>query len=96
MTNRIIKIAQHLTEKGTVLQEQNKYLVIVPKQTNKVEIKQTVKKMYGVEVEKINIINAPKKTRLIRRGKEMTKRPNQKKAIITIKKGQKLDLENVK
>lgn len=93
---KLISIKPYITEKGTILQEGNQFVVTVPKDTNKVQIKQSVKHAYGVDVERVNIMNTPKKTRLIRRGQEMTKRPNLKKAIILVKKGQKLDLSKLK
>jgi len=93
---KLISIKPYITEKGTILQEKNQYIVVVPTETNKIQIKQNIKFSYGVDVERVNIMNTPKKTRLVNRGKTMTKRPNHKKAIILIKKGQKLDLSKVK
>lgn len=84
------------TEKSSLAREQRKYVVRVHKQANKVAIKQAVKELYGVEAAKVNILNTHGKTRLMRRGVEMTKRPPHKRAIITLKEGQSLELTNVK
>lgn len=94
--HKFTTITPHITEKSTQLEELGKYIVTVPKDATKVDIKNTIKHAYGVEVEKINTIRTTKKTRLIGRGRIMTKRPSEKKVIITIKKGQKLDLIKIK
>ena len=79
-----------LTEKSTNLSEQNKVVFKVPKKANKVNLKNNIEKIFKVNVTKINIIN--KKNRIkMTRGKKV-KVPGYKKAIITLKKGQSIDL----
>ncbi|MFZ5907715.1 MAG: 50S ribosomal protein L23 [Nitrospirota bacterium] len=78
------------TEKGSALKEkENKILVEVPKDANKIEIKRAVEEIFKVKVEKISTINVLGKMKKL--GKSLGKRPDRKKAIITLKKGEKLD-----
>jgi|TARA_B100000953_G_scaffold77559_1_gene62881 large subunit ribosomal protein L23 len=79
-----------VTEKSTNLSEQNKIIFRVPKKANKKNLKKNIEKIFKVNVTKINIIN--KKTRnKLTRGKKV-KIKGYKKAIITLKKGQNIDL----
>ena len=79
-----------VTEKTTNLSEQNKVVFKVPKKANKVNLKNNIEKIFKVNVTKINIIN--KKNRIkMTRGKKV-KVQGYKKAIITLKKGQSIDL----
>ena len=83
-------ISPVLTEKSTNLSEQNKIVFKVPYKANKKNLKKNIEKIFKVDVTKINIIN--KKTRdKITRGKKV-KMLGYKKAIITLKKGQNIDL----
>ena len=79
-----------LTEKSTNLSEQNKIIFKVPNGSNKVNLKKSIEKIFKVNVTKINIINKKTKTK-ITRGKKV-KVSGFKKAIVTIKKGQNIDL----
>ena len=79
-----------VTEKSTNLSEQNKITFKVHKDANKKNLKANIEKIFKVNVIKVNILN--KKTRLkITRGKKV-KVKGFKKAIITLKKGQNIDL----
>ena len=83
-------ISPVVTEKSTNLSEQNKIVFKVPYRANKKNLKKNLEKIFKVNVTKINIIN--KKTReKSARGKKV-KVPGYKKAIITLKKGQNIDL----
>ena len=79
-----------VTEKSTNLSEQNKIIFKVPATANKKTLKVSIEKIFKVNVTKINVIN--KKT-LVKstRGKKVKKK-GFKKAIITLKKGQSIDL----
>ena len=79
-----------ITEKATVLSEQNKTVFKVHKNANKHIIKKNIEKIFKVKVIKINIINTKQKQK-IKQGKLSTK-SGYKKAIITLKKGQSIDL----
>tara|TARA_B100000575_G_scaffold275234_1_gene259679 strand:- start:308 stop:601 length:294 start_codon:yes stop_codon:yes gene_type:complete len=79
-----------LTEKTTNLSEQNKVVFKVPASANKKNLKINIEKIFKVNVTKINIINKQNRTKLTR-GKKV-KVSGFKKAIITLKKGQSIDL----
>jgi len=83
-------ISPHITEKSTNLSEQNKIIFKVPSKANKVSLKKNIEKIFKVNVTKINIINKKSKTK-VTRGKKV-KVSGFKKAIVTIKKGQNIDL----
>ena len=79
-----------VTEKTTNLSEQNKIVFKVPNGANKKNLKTNIEKIFKVNVTKINIINKQNRTK-IARGKKV-KISGYKKAIITLKKGQSIDL----
>ena len=79
-----------LTEKSTNLSEQNKIVFKVPKDANKINLKKNIEKIFKVNVTKINIINKQNRIK-ITRGRKV-KVQGFKKAIITLKKGQSIDL----
>ena len=79
-----------VTEKSTNLSEQNKIVFKVPTKANKKNLKNNIEKIFKVSVTKINIINKQNRTKLTR-GKKI-KISGYKKAIITLKKGQSIDL----
>ena len=79
-----------VTEKSTNISEQNKIVFKVPVKVNKKIVKTSIEKIFKVNVTKVNIIN--KKNRIkTTRGKKI-KVKGYKKAIITLKKGQNIDL----
>ena len=79
-----------VTEKSTILSEQNKITFIVPNKSNKKNLKKNIEKIFKINVVKINIINKQSRKK-ITRGKKV-KIAGYKKAIITLKKGQSIDL----
>ena len=79
-----------VTEKSTNLSELNKITFKVPNGANKKNLKKNIEKIFKVSVTKINIINKKNRTKLTR-GKKV-KVSGYKKAIITLKKGQSIDL----
>ena len=83
-------ISPMVTEKSTNLSEQNKIVFKVPMSANKMNLKKNIEKIFKVNVTKINIINKQKRTKLTRGRK--VKVSGFKKAIITLKKGQSIDL----
>lgn len=86
-----ILIRPLLTEKMTALKEkENRVSFVVDKRANKIEIKKALEDAFKVKVASVNVINLlGKKKRL---GRFTGKRPDWKKAIITLKKGEKLEL----
>ena len=83
-------ISPTITEKATFLSEHNKVVFKVHKGASKNSIKRNIEKIFKVNVVKVNTINLKGKTKSAR-GKKY-KRPGYKKAIITLKKGQSIDL----
>ena len=79
-----------ITEKATGLSEQNKVVFKVHGNASKVSIKNTIEKIFKVKVIKINTIIKKPKTKIVR-GKLGIKK-GFKKAIVTLKKGQSIDL----
>ncbi len=79
-----------VTEKSTNLSEQNKIIFKVPSGANKTNLKKNIEKIFKVNVTKINIINKQNRVK-ITRGKKV-RVSGFKKAIITLKKGQSIDL----
>ena len=79
-----------VTEKSTSLSEQNKIIFKVPRKSNKKIVKKIIEKIFKVNVLKVNIINKKSRNK-ITRGRKI-KVPGYKKAIITLKKGQSIDL----
>jgi len=79
----------HISEKSTYLAEDNKYVFKVYQNANKPEIKRSVEGIYGVNVLSVNIIKIPNKKRRIGRTEGFKK--GYRKAIVTIKEGQKIE-----
>lgn len=79
-----------ITEKGTLLQEQNKYLFEVAPEANKLEIKQAVEVTFGVNVVKVNTMHVRGRERRFGRRMLPGKTPDWKKAIVTLRPGQSI------
>ena len=79
-----------VTEKSTNLSEQNKIVFKVPRAANKINLKKNIEKIFKVNVTKININNKQNR-KVVKRGKKVNVQ-GFKKAIITLKKGQSIDL----
>ena len=79
-----------VTEKSTNLSELNKIVFKVPDGANKKNLKKNIEKIFKVNVIKVNIINKQSRTKITRNKK--VKVSGYKKAIITLKKGQSIDL----
>ncbi len=80
-----------ITEKATGLQEKlNQYAFEVDPRSNKIEIKRAVEVRFNVQVTKVCTMNVPGK--LKRLGRFTGRRPNWKKAIVTLAEGEKIEL----
>lgn len=79
-----------ISEKATFLSAENKYVFEVYKDADKKQVKQAIKDIYGVKPIKVNIINVLGKER--RYGRYSGKTKNRKKAIVTLKKGQNIQV----
>lgn len=74
-----------VTEKATLLLEQNKYVFDVTIKATKPEIKAAIESLFEVEVIKVNTHRPPRKKRRV--GKFMGYKPHYKRAIVTLKEG---------
>ena len=83
-------LAPTITEKATSLSEFNKIVFKVHNGASKKSIKKNIEKTFKVNVIKINTINIKGKNKMVRNKK--TFKPGYKKAIVTLKKGQNIDL----
>ena len=83
-------ISPNVTEKSTSLSEHNKVVFKVDKGANKKNIKKSIEKIFKVNVIKINTVNIKGKTKLVRNRKAF--KSGYKKAIVTLKKGESIDL----
>ena len=79
-----------VTEKSTSLSEFNKIVFKVHERSSKSSIKKSIEKIFKVNVVKINTVKLKRETKMVRNKK--ASKPGYKKAIITLKKGQSIDL----
>jgi large subunit ribosomal protein L23 len=87
-----------VTEKMTMLQERRQYAFEVDTSANKVEIAHAVERKFNVSVESIRtlMLKGKAKSQLTRRGRFSGRTSHWKKAIVTLKEGEKIDfVENV-
>jgi large subunit ribosomal protein L23 len=78
-----------LTEKSNNLNTLKKYTLTVHPDATKVDIRKAVETMYSTKVKHVAIVKNPAKNRTVGKGREVTKRQATKKAIVTLKKGEK-------
>jgi len=79
-----------ITEKMTDLQAQNKYAFEVAKNANKPQIQEAVEKAFNVKVTAVNVVRVPGKTKRV--GRRLVKTPPKKKAIVTLRPGDKIQI----
>jgi large subunit ribosomal protein L23 len=79
-----------ITEKSTSLLQDNKYTFVVDPRANKTEIKQAVESIFKVKVEKVNTMNVKGRKKRVRGIPGRTS--DSKKAIVTLKKGDKIEI----
>jgi large subunit ribosomal protein L23 len=84
-----ILIEPWITEEATRISELNKYIFKVAPVADKNKIKKSVEDLYGVQVVSVNIINIPRKKRI--RGRVTGWKSGYKKAIVTLKEGDKIE-----
>ena len=81
-----------LTEKGTKQGEKlNQYTIVADRRANKLQIRQAVQELFKVKVVKVNTLNVRGKARRLRTA-QAGRAPSWKKAIVTLKEGQKIEL----
>lgn len=77
------------TEKTTAYEPEGKYLFLVDKSANKIQIKQAVEQMYKVKVRTVNTFISQGKLKRVRQ--QLGRTPDIKRAIVTLKEGQKIE-----
>ncbi|MGH3353979.1 MAG: 50S ribosomal protein L23 [Nocardioides sp.] len=87
---RDILLAPVVSEKSYGLLDQNKYTFVVRPDANKTEIKIAVEKVFDVKVTSVNTVNRKGKARRTRYG--MGKRPDTKRAIVSLAEGDRIDI----
>ena len=85
-----VLIKPTITEKSTILQESGKYTFQVAPRANKVEVKEAVEKSFDVTVIDVNITKIHGKRK--RYGPRVSKQPDIKKAVVTLKFGDRINL----
>ncbi|MBI4991931.1 MAG: 50S ribosomal protein L23 [Candidatus Harrisonbacteria bacterium] len=90
MANKFLIKNPIVTEKSTSLSGGGKYVFLVDNNASATEAKKAVEAIYKVKVIKTNVINTKNKTR--RLGMSVGTKPGYKKIIMTLQKGQKLDV----
>ncbi|MEO0981247.1 MAG: 50S ribosomal protein L23 [Pseudomonadota bacterium] len=83
-------LAPVITEKSTFLAEENKIVFAVPLTAEKPAIKEAVETLFKVKVDKVNTIRVKGKTKRFRGVKG--RRPDTKKAVVTLAEGQSVDI----
>ncbi len=81
----------HITEKSSAGVALNKYVFIVSPSANKTQVKNDVEARYKVNIESVRIINLPDKER--RKGRQIGWRAGLRKATVTVRQGQKIEIE---
>ena len=79
-----------ITEKVSMMGSFGQYVFEVAPKANKVEIKRAIKQVYGVTPVSVNVMNVSGKS--VRYGRTISKRKNWRKAIITLKEGDKIEV----
>jgi large subunit ribosomal protein L23 len=90
MNSEKVLIRPVVSEKTTALMEENKYVFQVPMKANKLMVRQAVKEIFGVQPERVNTMVVRGKNRRLRY--KVGKRSAWKKAIVTLKAGDKIDV----
>ena len=87
---RDILIRPVVSEKSYALLDEGKYTFIVDPRANKTEIKYAIEQIFGVKVTSVNTMNRKGKVRRTRTG--VGKRPDTKRAIVTVAEGDRIDI----
>ena len=89
---RTVILRPVVSEKSYSLLDSGVYTFIVDPNANKIEIRQAVESIFGVRVEKVNTLNRNGKRKRNRRSFTYGKRPDTKRAIVTLAPGDRIDL----
>lgn len=85
-----VVLRPHISEKSATLADKNQYVFVVNKDANKVQVRLSIKSMYGVSPVSVNILNVSGKK--VRFGRRFGKRSDWKKAVVTLPEGQSINL----
>ena len=89
---RDVILAPVVSEKSYSLLDEGRYTFIVHPSSNKTEIKEAIQSIFGVKVANVNTLNRKGKTKRNRRTWTQGKRPDTKRAIVTLAEGDTIDL----
>jgi len=89
---RDIIIRPVVSEKSYALLDEGVYTFVVHPESNRTEIRQAVEAIFGVQVAKVNTMNRQGKRKRNRRTFTYGKRPDTKRAIVTLAPGERIDL----
>lgn len=90
MADKTLIIKPLITEKASSLGAMNQYVFLVTAGATGPEVKKAVEATYKVKVATVRTINLPSKMKRI--GRNLFERPGIRKALVTLKKGEKLDI----
>lgn len=92
MDARAVIIKPVVSEKSYALLDANVYTFVVHPRSTKLEVRQAVESIFGVTVRKVNTLNRQGKRKRNRRQSTFGRRPNTKRAIVTLAEGDTIDL----
>lgn len=92
MDHRDVILRPVVSEKSYSLLDANAYTFVVHPDANKIQIRQAVEAIFNVQVAKVNTLNRPGKRRRNRKSFTFGKRPDTKRAVITLAEGDRIDL----
>ena len=90
--HRDVIIKPVVSEKSYALLDDGVYTFVVHPEANKIEIRQAVESIFNVRVVKVNTLNRPGKRKRNRRSFTFGKRPDTKRAVVTLHAGDRIDL----
>lgn len=89
---RDVVIRPIVSEKSYALSEKGVYLFMVPSSSNKIEVRRAVERVFNVKVVKVNTLNRQGKRKRNRRKPTFGRRPDTKRAFVTLAEGQTIPL----
>lgn len=92
MDPRQVVVKPIVSEKSYGLLDQGVYTFQVHPDSNKIEIRQAIEAIFGVTVQRVNTLNRQGKRKRNRRRMTFGKRPDTKRAIVTLKGDDRIDL----
>ncbi len=92
MNARDVILRPVVSEKSYALLDENAYTFQVHRDANKIEVRQAVEALFGVRVVKVNTLNRKGKRTRNRRNGTIGRRPDTKRAVVTLVEGDRIDL----